>query len=94
MAKIKPKKRNCKDGLTNQQEIEARKIRKSILAGQKSPYYEQVKAYYTVYKSGNTSVNPEGFEDFVKQVNLTLYSALKRMKVNFMLFAFTGELPK
>ena len=75
--------RNCKDGLTNLQEINARRIRKELLTQEgKQRYYEELHVLWNDFICGDIIIAE--FDDYVRLERPELHSAFKRLGINIL----------
>lgn len=81
--KRKKNKRNCKDGLTNLQEIAARKIRQELLteAGREK-YFEEIRLIYGEFnEEWKKNKITSNFKLFFEENHPEMHSALKRLNI-------------
>ena len=87
----KTKKRNCKHGLDEKQEIQARRI-KDVLIGEKTEkkeeYHEKLRDIYHQWCKENNykGLNDTYFAEYLKEKDIVLYSAYVRAKYTIMAF--------
>lgn len=65
---------NCKHGLNNSQELQARELRKNILEGDYECIKERVLSLYAEYKKKILG----SFYEYIKEKDIVLYSAFER----------------
>lgn len=72
------KKINCKHGLNNRQELEARRLRKKLLSEvERKEVFLEIRKIFEQYNYTTT------FEAYLKEVNPSLYSACARVDIRF-----------
>lgn len=81
------KKINCKHGLTNKEEIEARRLKKDVLEGDGKIFEERFVNLYNTYKKRMDG----GFYEYILKNDKVLYSMFERIGGIRSMYYYLGK---